>query len=73
MLRFAGALLATFLFASCMDDPQVDTSQYAIDTNHSGTFDCHDLDTVHGCIDHHIADACALTDINHDAVTSPCP
>ena len=67
MHRLAIAL-ALFSFAACTDDEQVDTSQYAIDTDHSGAFDCADLDHVNACINHHIADACDLADVNHDGV-----
>jgi hypothetical protein len=61
-------LALALLIPACTDDGRVDTSQYAIDTDHSGVFDCADLDHVHACINHHIADACKLADINHDGV-----
>ena len=66
MHRFVVAF--TLVFAACTDDAQTDSSQYAIDTDHSGTFDCADLDHVYACINHHIADACDLADVNHDGV-----
>jgi hypothetical protein len=62
------AALFALVLASCTDDPQVDSSQYAIDVDHSGAFDCADLDQVHACIGQHIAGACALADVNHDGV-----
>src|SRR5262249_18590038 len=65
MTRFS--LILALAFTACTDD-NVDTSQYAIDVDHSGAFDCADLDNVHACIDHHIVDTCALADINDDGV-----
>ena len=65
MLRLGFAL--ALLLPACTDE-QVDTSQYAIDADHSGALDCADLDHVHACINHHIVDACDLADINHDGV-----
>ena len=64
MTRFF--ILFAFL-VSCTDD-NLGSSQYAVDVDHSGAFDCADLDQVHACINHHIADACALADVNHDGV-----
>jgi len=61
-------VIALALVVTACTDDQVDSSQYAIDTNHSGAFDCADLDHVYACIDHHIADACDLADVNHDGV-----
>ena len=65
MTRFA--ILVAITLAACTDDT-VQTSQFAIDVDHSGAFDCGDLDRVNACINHHIADACALADVNHDGV-----
>jgi hypothetical protein len=61
-------LFVIALSVSACTDEEVDSSEYAIDTNHSGTFDCADLDLVYACIDHHVADACELGDVNHDGV-----
>src|SRR5262245_36251 len=65
MTRFI--ILIAFALTACTDDA-VSTSQYAVDVDHSGGFDCADLDAVHACIYPHLADACALADVNHDGV-----
>ena len=65
MTRFT--ILLAFALLGCTDD-QLGASQYAVDVDNSGAFDCHDLDGVNACIDHHIADAFALADVNHDGV-----
>ena len=39
-------LIVALAVPACTDDA-VDTSQYAVDVDHSGAFDCADLDDVH--------------------------
>jgi hypothetical protein len=62
------AITFALLFAACIEDESIDSSEYAIDADHSGTVDCADIEHVNACINHHIADACDVSDVNHDGV-----
>ena len=59
-------LVAVLCLASACAGEDTDVSEYAIDSDHSGAVDCHDLEHVQACVadTHHTG--CEDADVNHD-------
>jgi hypothetical protein len=65
MKRLALACLVVAALFACTDD-NTDSSEYLVDTNHSGAVDCADLEHVAACTQHPDTHECADADVTHD-------
>ena len=60
-------LVAVLVAFACTGD-DVDDVRFAIDSDHSGSVDCADLDHADACLHDPHAAACDGADVNHDGV-----
>lgn len=60
------SFIAVLCLAGACTGDDTDASQFAIDSDHSGVVDCHDLEHVQACVadPHHTG--CEDADVNHD-------
>jgi hypothetical protein len=66
MKRLAFTLLLVAGLFACTDDDNTESSEYLVDTDHSGAVDCADLEHVAACTQHPDTHECADADVTHD-------